>query len=84
MKKITSIKELREQIDKGNHRYYIAMGFIRSSKYITRSEFNKDDFFIMNESDATEQLLTESQIFDREYTNIGYAMERGAFYMDRS
>lgn len=81
MKKITSVKELRKQIDKGNFEYFIALnGGLMSSKLIYRND-NWDDFDIENQIDGTEQTLTEAELFDRELTNIGYAMQQGSFYM---
>lgn len=40
------------------------------------------EFFIINFIDDTEQELTESQLMDRGYTNIGYAMSKGALFKD--
>lgn len=80
MRQIKNIEELRKQIDKGNHEFYISLGPIRSSKFIDRSKYNADHFYVYNESDNSEQTLTEAQMLDRGYTNIGHAMKRGAFF----
>jgi len=37
-------------------------------------------FFIHNFIDETEQELTEYQLIDRKWTNLGYAMTKGALY----
>ena len=52
-------------------------GYLRSSKRIVWDEEDKR-FFIFNYIDDTEQELTEAQLMDRDYTNIGYAMTRGS------
>ena len=54
---------------------------LRSSKRIIWEEEGKR-FFIFNYIDDTEQVLTEAQLMDRDYTNIGYAMTRGALFKD--
>ena len=42
----------------------------------------KKIFFIINLIDGTEQKLTENQMMDRDRTNIGFAMTKGALYKD--
>jgi len=37
---------------------------------------------VLNLIDDSEQELTESQILDKAYTNIGEAMEKGALIID--
>lgn len=86
MKKIKSVKELREAINKGNHEFFISLanGFIRSSKNIDFDDSTDKNgeyrFNILNEIDDTEQILSEKQLFTVA-SNIGKAIKQEAFYM---
>jgi len=55
----------------------LAGGLMRSSKNIY---WNGKKYKILNEIDGTTQNLTEKQIFDERYTNIGKALKVGALY----
>lgn len=81
-KQITSMDTLKkETINQGGEFFIRLKGCLRSSKYISWDD-EKKRFVICNYIDGTEQLLTEKQIMDQEYTNIGYAMTKGALYKD--
>jgi hypothetical protein len=82
-KQIMSIDELkREAQGEQNVEFFILLnGNLKSSKRIVWDEEDKR-FFIFNYLDDTEQELTEAQLLDRDYTNIGYAMTRGALFKD--
>ena len=82
-KRIRTIEQLKELAkDKAGLDCYILLnGGLRSSKHI-RYYPDDNSFFVWNLIDDSEQELTESQILDREYTNIGEAMEKGALIMD--
>ena len=77
MKQITSLEDLIETINSGNHDFFIGGGLCRSSKYI---EYDDDIFYIINEIDDTEQTLTSKELFNKDYTNIGVAINNGNFY----
>lgn len=77
MKQINSVEELIEEINLGNHDFFIGGGLLRSSKYI---EYNNNNFYIYNEIDDTEQTLTSKELFDKDCTNIGFAINQGCFY----
>lgn len=77
MKQINSVEELIEEIESGNNDFFIGNGLFRSSKYI---ECDDDNFYIVNEIDDTEQILTKKQLFDEDYTNIGTSINNGSFY----
>jgi len=81
MKKVTSLAELRSMIvDSNIHDYFILLnGNLRSSKTIDVTD-DCSKFCIVNEIDGTEQVLTESEMLDRNLTNIGYAIQNGAFF----
>lgn len=82
-KKITSMEQLKKEA-KGqwDAEFFILLrGYLRSSKRIVWEE-NEKKFFIINFIDDTEQELTEAQLMDKGYTNIGYAMTKGALFKD--
>lgn len=80
-RRIKSIEQLKELAKNGLECFILLNGGLRSSKYI---RFHPEDnsFYVLNYIDDTEQQLTESQILDSEYTNIGQAMEKGALITD--
>ena len=82
-KKITSIEQLKkESKDQWDGEFFILLnGNLRSSKRIVWEEEEKQ-FFIINFIDDSEQELTETQLMDKRYTNIGYAMTKGALFKD--
>ena len=82
-KQIKTIEELkREAQGEQDTEFFILLNFyLRSSKQIIWDEEDKR-FFILNYIDNTEQMLTEAQLMDTGYTNIGYAMTKGALFKD--
>ena len=82
-KRIRKIEQLKElaKTDNGLDCFILLNGGLRSSKYIRY--FSDDNiFYVLNLIDDSEQELTESQILDKAYSNIGEAMEKGALIMD--
>lgn len=82
-KKITSIEQLKKEANEENDAefFILLVGNLRSSKRIIWDE-EEGRFFVLNLIDDTEQELTEAQLMDREYTNIGFAISRGALFKD--
>ena len=80
-KQIESIEALKKEANRGAEFFIRLKGCLRSSKYIDWDEERKL-FIIWNYIDDTEQVLTEAQLMDRDYTNIGYAMTKGALFKD--
>jgi len=82
-KQITSMEQLkRESQGEQDVEFFILLnGNLRSSKRIVWDEEDRR-FYIINFIDDTEQELTEAQLMDRDYTNIGYALTRGALFKD--
>ena len=80
-RRVNSIEQLKELAKNGLECFILLNGGLRSSKYI---RFHPDDnsFYVLNLIDDSEQELTESQILDSAYTNIGEAMKKGALIMD--
>jgi len=79
--RIESLEQLKEFARKGCDCFILLNGHLRSSKYIQYDE-EKDTFYVCNYIDDTEQTLTEKQLMEKDYTNIGYAMTRGALFKD--
>ena len=81
--RITSIQQLKKLAQRCCclDCFILLYGGLRSSKYI---EYHPDDknFYILNFIDGSEQQLTENQILDSNYTNIGEAMKKGTLIMD--
>ena len=80
--RIRTIQQLKELTTKGGLECFILLnGGLRSSKYI-RYHPEDNSFYVFNYIDDTEQELTEAQILDRQHSNIGEAMEKGALIRD--
>ena len=80
-KRIKTIEQLKELAKNGLDCFILLNGGLRSSKHV---RFHPDDnsFYVFNLIDDSEQELTETQILDSAYTNIGEAMRKGALIMD--
>lgn len=81
--KVSNAKDLMAMIAKGKRKYFIVLagGLARSSKTISYDK-KAGVFKVKNEIDGTRQQLTEQQLFDSNITNIGKAMNYGAFFAD--
>ncbi len=81
-KRIRTIEQLKELAkEDGLDCYILLNGGLRSSKHI-RYYPDDNSFFVFNLIDDSEQELTEAQILDSGYSNIGEAMEKGALIKD--
>ena len=82
-KRIRTIEQLKElaRDETGLDCYILLNGGLRSSKHI-RYYPEDNSFFVLNLIDDSEQELTESQILDSAYSNIGEAIKKGALIMD--
>jgi hypothetical protein len=82
-KRITSLGQLKKEAQgEDDAEFFILLnGNLRSSKRIIWEE-EEMRFVIFNYIDDTEQVLTEAQLMDKSYTNIGYAMTQGALFKD--
>ena len=82
-KRIRTIEQLKElaKDEDGLDCFILLNGGLRSSKHI-RYYPDDNSFYVLNLIDDSEQELTESQILDSAYTNIGEAMKKGALIMD--
>jgi hypothetical protein len=80
-RRIRTIEQLKELAKDGLDCFILLNGGLISSKHI-RYYPDDNSFYVLNLIDGSEQELTESQILDSAYTNIGEAMEKGALIMD--
>jgi len=79
---IKSIKELKEALAEGKHGFAIALnGGVKSCKAIWLHKDGKK-FRILNSIDDTKQTLSEKQIMDEGWTNIGKAMKKNCLFVD--
>jgi hypothetical protein len=80
--RINSIEELKTAAGDGADFFILlAGGFVRSSKHISYDK-DKDKFYILNEIDGTDQTLKPESLKRKHITNIGLAIEKGAFFKD--
>jgi uncharacterized protein YaaR (DUF327 family) len=80
-RRIRTIEQLKELAKNGLDCFILLNGELRSSKHI-RYYPDDNSFYVLNLIDGSEQELTEAQILDSSYTNIGEAMRKGALIMD--
>lgn len=79
MVRINNIDKLKESKNKSTEFFIQLNGRVRSSKIISWDE-NEKKFYITNQIDDTEQVLTEEELFDTGYSLIGKAISDGAFW----
>jgi|GEM_PF-1159011 len=80
-RRIDSIGQLKALAKEGLDCFILLRGGLRSSKYI-RYDPQDDRFYVLNLIDGSEQKLTESQLLDSAWTNIGQAITQGALFAD--
>ena len=80
-RRVRTIDQLKELAKNGLDCFILLNGGLRSSKHI-RYYPDDNSFYVLNLIDDSEQELTEAQILDGGYSNIGEAMKKGALIMD--
>ena len=80
-KRITSLQQLKEE-SKEISEFLIQLNYGAVSRKIIVWGEEENKFWVTNCIDDTEQELTEEQIMDDKYTNIGKAIRQNAFYKD--
>ena len=76
---VNSIDQLKKLAVDGADFYIALNGGLKSSKTITYVPGN-NTFEIINDIDFSFNILTEEKLFDRKYTNVGYALENNALF----
>ena len=79
--RMANMDQLKRESAHGGDFFILLKGNLRSSKHILWDEAERL-FFVHNGIDDTEQELTEEQIMDRAWTNIGHALIKGALFKD--
>jgi hypothetical protein len=78
--KVTDLTHLNKLIEEEKHEFFIALnGGIRSDKAIFFGD-EEGTYFIINYIDDSEQTLTKDELFNKDLTNIGYALSVGSLY----
>ena len=80
-RRVRTIDQLKELAKNGLDCFILLNGGLRSSKHI-RYYPDDNSFYVFNLIDDSEQELTEAQILDSGYSNIGEAMKKGALIKD--
>lgn len=80
--KITTIEEFSAILKTPNQTYHDFAIALKDGVFSKKEiALNEDGtYFILNNIDGTTQNLTIPQIFDEDFTNIGKALNNGAFY----
>jgi hypothetical protein len=81
MIKIASLKQLKQESKDGAEFFMLLRFNLRSTKWIEWDAKNRV-FDVINLIDDSEQTLTEKQLMDRGWTNIGHAINSGWLYKD--
>ena len=78
---VKSVNQLKEILADGETKdFFIQLNFgLRSSKCVS---YDGETFYILNSIDDTEQELSESELMNNDITNIGKAINCGAFYLE--
>ena len=79
---VKSINQLKDILADGETKdFFIQLNHgLRSSKSMSYDGDNT--FYVLNNIDDTEQELTEQELMDDDITNIGKAINNGAFYLE--
>ena len=80
--KVTDLDHLRKLVEDGHHEFHIRLnGGLISRKFIWLAADEKR-FKIENGIDGSTQTLTDIGIMNMKFSNIGPAIELGAFYCE--
>ena len=81
MIKIKSIQQLKRESKQGAEFFILLRFNLRSTKWIEWDAQNRV-FDVINFIDGSEQTLTEKQLMDQEWTNIGHAINSGWLFKE--
>ncbi len=77
---VKNLEHLRKLTNGKSKKFHIRLiGWIKSVKRI-KYDAKLDRFSVFNETDNTRQLLTPDEMMDKNFTNIGEAINKRAFY----
>ena len=82
--RIESLNHLKKVLSKGSAEFFIALKYgCKSSKTISYDK-DEDVFKIDNWIDGTTQKLSSKELMSKQFTNVGRAIKKGAFYFECS
>ena len=77
---IKNIEHLKKLSKGKSQKFHIRLfGWIKSVKQI-KYDAQSNCFFVLNEIDDTSQTLTPDELMNKDFTNIGIAIKKKAFY----
>lgn len=84
-KPVKTIEELKTILDGGASEFFVLLNpCARSWKTLNYADkldrHGNYKIEILNDIDDSRQVLTEKNLFNRKFTNIGYAMKNGSFF----
>jgi hypothetical protein len=80
-KKIENMEQLKSEAKNGLDCSISLNGCLRSSKHIWYDE-DSNEFEIISLIDGSEQRLTPEEMMDKNFTNIGDAIQKGSLIKD--
>ena len=81
---VKSLRHLKKILSGGAGEFFIALNYgCKSSKTVSYDRKSRM-FFVTNLIDSTEQSLSSRQLMSGNWTNIGRAIKKGAFYFECS
>ena len=81
MIKIKSMQQLKRESKQGAEFFILLRFNLRSTKWIEWDAQNRV-FNVINFIDGSEQILTEKQLMDQGWTNIGHAINSGWLFKE--
>jgi len=82
IKDVEELKKLATDAEGYDVDYAIMLVHGAYSRKGVQYEPEENLFWVYNHIDDSEQLLTEEQLFDTDYTNVGDAIKKGHFFVD--
>lgn len=80
--KVNSFEELLEYLSKGQENFFILQSDnTKSNKLIFQHDEDPTILTILNDSDGSVQVLTQTQLFDNTFTTIGSSINNGNFFL---
>lgn len=76
--KVKDLNHLNQLIE--DEKYHFFVNGLRISIFINHVEQGRTTYSIVNWLEDTEQFLTQEELFDKELSDIGYALNHGALY----
>lgn len=80
--KVNSFEELLEYLSKGQENFFILLpNGTKDSKLIFQHDEDPTVLTILNDSDGSVQVLSQTQLFDNTFSNIGSSINYENFFL---